>query len=261
VGVDRLALPASLYDMFLGGVPLADLLTPTSIEQLTLAPSAPLLAGAEIELTAVPDREYILDAQLRAVRDDFDHILVDCPPSLGVLTVNGLTAADFVVVPVQCEYLALEGLAQLMQTIALVRERLNPRLRVFGLVMTMFDPRARLSAQVIREVAAHFPDEVFETYIPRNVRVAEAPSFGEPLVKFDIHSRGAEAYERLANEFLMREARMTAPFVMPYATAQPSEPELLTDPERTTDPSPAPAAITNNQQSITNHPPLSRSIP
>ncbi|MCI0477372.1 MAG: ParA family protein, partial [Anaerolineales bacterium] len=165
-------------------------------------------ASAEVELTSVPDREFILRHAFENARDEFDHILIDCPPSLGILTVNALSAADFVVVPVQCEYLALEGLAQLMQTIALVRENLNPTLELFGLVMTMFDPRARLSTQVMQEVRTHFPDQVFETYIPRNVRVAEAPSYGEPLVKFDIHSRGAEAYEKLTNEFLAREARL-----------------------------------------------------
>lgn len=214
VGVDRFVLPASMYDVFMGGVTLREIFTPTIMERLTIAPSVSMLAGAEVELTAVPEREFILRHALserdgeRSVRDEFDHILIDCPPSLGILTVNALSAADFVIVPVQCEYLALEGLAQLMQTITLVRENLNPSLELFGLVMTMFDPRARLGGQVIQEVRTHFPEQVFETYIPRNVRVAEAPSFGEPLVKFDIHSRGAEAYEKLTNEFLAREARI-----------------------------------------------------
>ncbi len=232
VGVDRFVLPASVYDVFMGGVTLREILTPSVMENLTLIPSAPILASAELELANTTEREFILREALarerspqrslaveveraaegeryseRSLRDEFDHILIDCPPSLGVLTVNALSAADFVVVPVQCEYLALEGLAQLMQTITLVRENLNPHLELFGLVMTMFDPRARLATQVIQEVRAHFPNELFETLIPRNVRVAEAPSFGEPLVKFDIHSRGAEAYEKLTNEFLMREAR------------------------------------------------------
>src|SRR5581483_7441603 len=173
--------------------------------------SAPTLAGSEVELTDAPEREFILRRALTdppAVRDQFDHILIDCPPSLGILTVNALTAADFVVVPVQCEYLALEGLALLTQTIDLVRENLNPDLQLFGLVMTMHDSRARLASQVIEQVRSHFPNEVFDTYIPRNVRVAEAPSFGEPLVKYDIHSRGAQAYESLTNEFLMREAKI-----------------------------------------------------
>lgn len=219
VGVDRFALPASVYDVFVGESSLRAILTPSVMDHLTLAPSTPGLASAELELAGTPNREFILrdalhrfsDAAqppLPSLRDEYDHILIDCPPSLGVLTVNALTAADFVIVPVQCEYLALEGLAQLMQTITLVRENLNPKLELFGLVMTMFDPRARLTGQVIQEVRTHFPNEVFETLIPRNVRVAEAPSFGEPLVKFDIHSRGAEAYEKLTNEFLMREAKL-----------------------------------------------------
>lgn len=212
VGVNRFALPASVYDVFSGGATLREILTPSVMEQLTIVPSTPTLAGAEIELANVDGREFILRDALnnaeRSLPDEFDYALIDCPPSLGVLTVNALSAADYVIVPVQCEYLALEGLAQLMQTIALVRENLNPKLELFGIVMTMFDPRARLASQVIQEVRAHFPNELFETLIPRNVRVAEAPSFGEPLVKFDIHSRGAEAYEKLTNEFLMREARL-----------------------------------------------------
>lgn len=212
VGVNRFALPASVYDVFSGGATLREILTPSVMSQLTIVPSTPTLAGAEIELANVDGREFILRNALnnaeRSLADEFDYALIDCPPSLGVLTVNALSAADYVIVPVQCEYLALEGLAQLMQTIALVRENLNPRLELFGIVMTMFDPRARLASQVIQEVRAHFPNELFETLIPRNVRVAEAPSFGEPLVKFDIHSRGAEAYEKLTNEFLMREARL-----------------------------------------------------
>ncbi|TAH50830.1 MAG: ParA family protein [Chloroflexota bacterium] len=212
IGVNRFALPASVYDVFSGGATLREILTPSVMEQLTIVPSTPTLAGAEIELANVDGREFILRDALnnaeRSLPDEFDYALIDCPPSLGVLTVNALSAADYVIVPVQCEYLALEGLAQLMQTIALVRENLNPKLELFGIVMTMFDPRARLASQVIQEVRAHFPNELFETLIPRNVRVAEAPSFGEPLVKFDIHSRGAEAYEKLTNEFLMREARL-----------------------------------------------------
>lgn len=208
VGVDRFSLATSVYDVFMGGVNVREILTPGGMEGLTVAPSAPSLASAEVELANTPDREFILREALKDLRAGFDHILIDSPPSLGILTVNALCAAEFVVVPVQCEYLALEGLAQLMQTITLVRENLNPNLQLFGLVMTMFDPRARLASQVIHEVRAHFPNELFETLIPRNVRVAEAPSFGEPLVKFDIHSRGAEAYEKLTNEFLMREAQI-----------------------------------------------------
>ncbi|GIL16184.1 MAG: sporulation initiation inhibitor Soj [Chloroflexota bacterium] len=229
VGVDRFTLAASMYDVFMGGVTLREILAPTVLAQLMLAPSVSMLAGAEVELTSVPEREFILRNALAPLRGEFDHILIDCPPSLGILTVNALSSADFVIVPVQCEYLALEGLAQLMQTISLVRENLNPRLELFGLVMTMFDPRARLGAQVIQEVRAHFPNEIFETYIPRNVRVAEAPSFGEPLVKFDIHSRGAEAYEKLTNEFLMREAKRVLGSKYPEAMDELAVHPLLPD--------------------------------
>ncbi len=209
LGIDRTQLAASVYDVLCGRVAFGDIFTPTSVERLTVAPSRPELAGVEVELADAPEREYILRKAVGAL-DEFDHILIDCPPSLGVLTVNALTAADYVLVPVQCEYLALEGLAQLMQTIVLVRERLNPNLELFGLVMTMFDPRARLASQVAQEVRAHFPNQVFETFIPRNVRVAEAPSYGEPLVQFDIYSRGAEAYEQLTHEFLRRETQLAA---------------------------------------------------
>lgn len=208
VGIDRFALPASVYDVFMGSATLREVIAPSVMDNLMVAPSTPVLASAELELANTPEREYILRNALPSLRDQYDYILIDCPPSLGVLTVNALTAADYVIVPVQCEYLALEGLAQLMQTISLVRENLNPPLELFGLVMTMFDLRARLAGQVIQEVREHFPNEIFETVIPRNVRVAEAPSFGQPLLQYDPHSRGAEAYEKLTAEFLAREARL-----------------------------------------------------
>jgi chromosome partitioning protein len=204
LGVERFALPNTIYDSLIEGLPLTEIIIPTALPNLSLAPSAPALAGAEVELAASDSREYRLTQVLSANTDDPEMIFVDCPPSLGLLTVNALTAADSVVVPVQCEYLALEGLAQLMQTIALVRERLNARLRLFGLVMTMFDGRANLSQQVVDQVAANFPGEIFRTVIPRSVRVAEAPSHGEPMLRYDPHSRGAQAYAALTEEFLAR---------------------------------------------------------
>jgi chromosome partitioning protein len=210
LGVERFALPNTIYDSLIEGLPLAEIIIQTPVANLSLAPSASALAGAEVELASADDREYRLSQTISNNADDFDVILVDCPPSLGLLTVNGLTAADFVVIPVQCEYLALEGLAQLMQTIALVRERLNARLRLFGLVMTMFDGRANLSRQVVDQVVANFPDEIFRTVIPRSVRIAEAPSYGEPLLKYDPHSRGALAYAQLTDEFLAREQQLAA---------------------------------------------------
>jgi chromosome partitioning protein len=204
LGVERFALPNTIYDSLIEGLPLTEIIIPTALPNLSLAPSAPALAGAEVELAASDSREYRLTQVLSANTDDPEMIFVDCPPSLGLLTVNALTAADSVVVPVQCEYLALEGLAQLMQTIALVRERLNARLRLFGLVMTMFDGRANLSQQVVDQVAANFPGEIFRTVIPRSVRLAEAPSHGEPMLRYDPHSRGAQAYAALTEEFLAR---------------------------------------------------------
>ncbi|MGB8646480.1 MAG: AAA family ATPase [Anaerolineae bacterium] len=204
LGIDRFSLNGSIYDVLLESMSLADILVSTRVKNLVLVPSTSALAGAEIELADTASREFLLSKLLRPLTNEFDVIFIDCPPSLGLLTVNALVAADRVLIPVQCEYLALEGLAQLLQTIALVRERLNARLTLFGLVMTMFDGRANLSQQVVEQVQTNFPDEVFRTIIPRNVRIAEAPSFGEPLVKFDRHSRGGQAYEQLAEEFLQR---------------------------------------------------------
>ncbi len=204
LGIDRFSLNGSVYDALLESMPLADILISTRVQNLVLAPSTPALAGAEIELAETEGREFLLSKILGPVTNEFDVIFIDCPPSLGLLTINALVAADRVLVPVQCEYLALEGLAQLLQTIALVRERLNERLTLFGLVMTMFDGRANLSQQVVEQVRTNFPDEMFHTVIPRSVRIAEAPSYGEPLVKFDRHSRGGQAYEQLAEEFMQR---------------------------------------------------------
>lgn len=205
LGIERFALPNTVYDCLIEGLPLSDIIIPTTIPNLSLAPSASALAGAEVELASADNREYRLAQTISAYGHDSEMVFVDCPPSLGLLTVNALTAADYVVIPVQCEYLALEGLAQLMQTIALVRERLNERLRLFGLVMTMFDGRANLSQQVVEQVAANFPDEIFSTVIPRSIRIAEAPSYGKPLLAYDPHSRGAQAYAQLTEEFLKRE--------------------------------------------------------
>jgi chromosome partitioning protein len=211
LGVERFTLPNTVYDSLIEGLPLSEIIIPTLIPNLSLAPSASALAGAEVELASTDNREYRLAQTISANANDSEMVFIDCPPSLGLLTVNALTAADYIIIPVQCEYLALEGLAQLMQTIALVRERLNARLRLFGLVMTMFDGRANLSQQVVEQVAANFPDEIFHTVIPRSVRIAEAPSYGQPLLKYDPHSRGAQAYAQLTNEFLAREQQLDKP--------------------------------------------------
>jgi chromosome partitioning protein len=210
LGINRFGLSGSIYDVLIGQAQLSDIVVPGQIENLSIAPSTPALAGAEVELAAADDREYRVAACLKTPALQYDEVLIDCPPSLGLLTVNALAAADFLVTPVQCEYLALEGLAQLLQTVALVHERLNSRLRLFGLVLTMFDARANLSLQVVSQVQEHFPDEVFATLIPRTVRIAEAPSYGEPMLKYDPHSRGTMAFERLTDEFLEREQRLAS---------------------------------------------------
>jgi len=195
----------SIYDVLVGGAALSDVILPTKRPRLALAPAAPALAGAEVELVDLDGRERRLAQALPAVAPWYDFILIDSPPSLGLLTVNGLTAAqDGVIIPVQCEYLALEGLTRLLQTIQLVRERLNPALRVAGVVLTMYDARTNLSQQVVDEVRQHFPGQVFATVIPRNVRLSEAPSYGEPILTYAPTSAGAVAYAALAQEIAAR---------------------------------------------------------
>ncbi len=205
LGVDKHAPLYSIYHALVEGIPLEQVVMLTKRLRLSLVPSSPTLAGAEVELVTQDSREYLLKNILAPIADRFDYILVDSPPSLGLLTVNALTAADAVIIPIQCEYLALEGLSQLLETIRLVQERLNPALRVAGMAMMMFDSRTHLSTQVVGEVAKHFPDLIFKTMIPRSVRIAEAPSFGEPLIAFDPRSRAAQAYEALTNELMERE--------------------------------------------------------
>ncbi|MFQ5611269.1 MAG: ParA family protein [Anaerolineae bacterium] len=194
----------SLYQVLVGGLPLSEVLIPTSRPYLSLVPAAPALAAVEVELVQVIAREQALRKALAPVVDQYDFVLIDTPPSLGLLTVNALTAADGVIIPVQCEYLALEGLSQLMHTINLVRENLNPSLVVEGVVMTMFDGRTNLAADVVREVKNFFPDEFLKTIIPRNVRLSEAPSYGEDILAYAPGSTGAQAYQALTEELLVR---------------------------------------------------------
>ena len=177
-----------------------DCVEPTSLKNLFVAPATIDLAGAEIELVPAFSRELKLRRALDEVRDDYDFVLIDCPPSLGLLTVNGLAAADDVIVPIQCEYYALEGLGQLLRNVELVRANLNPTLDVRGIVLTMYDARTKLADQVEAEVRAHFGAKVYETVVPRTVRLSEAPSFGQPIIVFDPTSRGAKAYRELAKE-------------------------------------------------------------
>jgi chromosome partitioning protein len=207
LGVDKTVPTFSIYHALVDEVPLDQVVMLTKRLHLDLVPSSDALAGAEVELVAVAKREHLLANLLAPVAARFDYIFIDSPPSLGLLTVNALVAADAVIIPIQCEYLALEGLSQLHNTIQLVQKSLNPRLRIGGMAMTMYDSRTHLALQVVEEVAKHFPDLIFHTIIPRSVRIAEAPSFGEPLVSFDPKSRGAQAYEALTQELLERESK------------------------------------------------------
>ncbi|MBN1217983.1 MAG: ParA family protein [Anaerolineae bacterium] len=195
----------SLYDVIINKVPLSEIIRPTTRERLFLAPASPELAAAEVELVQLFARESVLQKALQPVRNNYNFILIDTPPSLGLLTVNALTASDDgVIIPVQCEYLALEGLTQLIHTIDLVQESLNPNLHVAGLVMTMYDSRTNLAADVVQEVREHFPDQIFKTIIPRNVRLSEAPSYGEDILAYAPDSIGCKAYRVLTEELLSR---------------------------------------------------------
>lgn len=202
VGVERADGAPTAYDVLLGERPLDAALVQSRYDNLSVLPAARDLIGAEIELVPMMAREHRLSEALRSVRERFPFILIDCPPSLGLLTVNGLTAADSLLIPVQCEYYALEGLSALMETVDLIRQRLNPRLAIEGLLLTMFDTRNSLSHQVADEVRQHFPADVFATVVPRNVRLSEAPSHGVPAVVYDPTSKGAEAYQALAREVI-----------------------------------------------------------
>jgi len=212
-----------VYDALIGRESIKDIALPTKLDHLKLLPAGPDLVGAEIERVTAEDRARHLEAALADARDDYDLILIDCPPSLGILTLNALTAADSVLIPLQCEYYALEGLARLMETRDLVRNELNPKLDLEGIALTMVDMRNNLSRQVEAEVRQHFGDKVYRTRIPRNVRLSEAPSHGEPILLYDIHSRGAVAYLKLADEILARiNGTTAAKTVRPATTSGPT---------------------------------------
>jgi chromosome partitioning protein len=202
IGARNLSDRPTSYDIIMGERAIRDVIVPTQIERLHLMPAHRDLVGAEVELVSALAREFRLGEALAAVRDDYDFILVDCPPSLGLLTVNGLTAADGVLIPLQCEYYALEGLSALMDTINRIRERLNRSLVVEGILLTMFDTRNSLSHQVSEDVRRHFPERVYHTVIPRNVRISESPSHGLPVTMYDPMSKGAQAYLDLAREVI-----------------------------------------------------------
>jgi chromosome partitioning protein len=194
----------SMYDVLIENMPIQQIIRPTEIPTLHLAPSSVDLVGAEVELRDAIGREYYLKRVLEPIAGDYDYILIDSPPSLGLLTVNGLTAANSVLVPLQAEYFALEGVSQLLATIDRVKSAVNPSLDVEGIVLTMYDERINLARQVAEEVRNHFGEKVYKTVIPRNVRLSEAPSFGKPIILYDIRSRGSEAYVSLAREFIQR---------------------------------------------------------
>ena len=200
LGINPRNLQASIYDAVMNDVPLEDCVEPTALRNLFVAPATIDLAGAEIELVPAFSRELRLRRSLDRLGDDFEFTLVDCPPSLGLLTVNGLAAAQEVLVPIQCEYYALEGLGQLLRNVQLVQTNLNPRLELTAIVLTMYDARTKLADQVAREVRAHFGPKVCRNIVPRTVRLSEAPSFGQPVIVFDPSSRGAIAYRELAKE-------------------------------------------------------------
>ena len=207
LGVAVFETEKSIYDVVVGGMPLLDVVVPTSVERLSVAPANIDLAGAELELVPMLSREMRLAEGLRAARGDFDVVLVDCPPSLGLLTVNALAAAAEVLIPVQCEYYALEGLGQLMHNIELVRKGLNRTLHIGGVLLTMYDGRTRLSSDVATQIRSYFGDAAYRTVIPRSVRLAEAPSYGEPIQLYDPMSPGAVAYRYVAKEFRRRHRR------------------------------------------------------
>ena len=204
LGIDRKSVSKSVYDLLLEDVPALQAMVKTGVENLYLIPATIDLAGAEIELVPRISRESRLKKALEGARDQFDFVIMDCPPSLGLLTLNALTASDSIIIPIQCEYYALEGLTQLMDTFRLVREALNPSLEVEGVVLTMFDGRTNLSIQVVDEVKKHFRGKVYGSIITRNVRLSEAPSHGLPITQYDPKSRGAEAYQELAREVIER---------------------------------------------------------
>ncbi|MCC5467448.1 AAA family ATPase [Pelosinus sp. Bkl1] len=201
-GFDKTKIKQSVYDVLVNDVPIEGVILQTKIENLMLLPATIQLAGAEIELVSIMSRETKLKRVLDKVKYSYDYVIIDCPPSLGLLTINSLTAANSVLVPIQCEFYALEGLSQLMNTITLVQKNLNPALSLEGVVLTMFDARTNLSIQVVDEVKNHFRHKVYQTIIPRNVRLSEAPSHGQPITRYDPKSKGAEVYTDLAKEVI-----------------------------------------------------------
>ncbi len=202
IGIERSKIERNIYDCLINQVPIQEVLVTSQIENLDVLPSTLQLAGAEIELVNYISRENRLKQLIRPIKDRYDYIIIDTPPSLGLLTLNSLNAADSVIIPVQCEYYALEGIGQLLNTITLVKENLNPNLSIEGILLTMYDKRNNLSKEVVEEIDKHFHGSMFQTIIPRNVRLSEAPSYGQPIVIYEIKSKGSQAYQKLAQEVI-----------------------------------------------------------
>jgi chromosome partitioning protein len=200
LGFDPRGMARSIYHVIMDGIPISDTIVPTELKHLSLVPSNFDLRGAEVEMVSLMARELKLRSALQSIRNDYDYIIIDCPPSLGLLTINALTACDSVLIPIQCEYYALEGFAQLLEIVFLVRENLNIDLQIEGILLTMQDKRVKLSEQVVKEVRNFSQGKVYDTTIPRNVRLSEAPSFGKPIIIYDKKSAGAKAYMKLAKE-------------------------------------------------------------
>ena len=206
LGIERSSLEVSIYDLlFSEGAQARDYIVSTPLPGLDVLPSTADLAGAEVEMVNISNREALLKTALETCKNDYDYLFIDCPPTLGLLSINALTAADSVLIPIQCEYYALEGVSELLRTIDLVRAASNPALQVQGIVLSMYDGRTNLSIQVVEEVKKYFKDKVYTSIIPRNIRLAEAPSYGLPVILYDPRSRGADAYMQLADEFLEME--------------------------------------------------------
>ena len=205
LGVDKDSVEKSIYELIIGEVDIKEVINKEVLENLDIIPTSIDLSAAEIELIGVDDKEYILRHAIDQVKDQYDFVIIDCPPSLSMLTINAMTTADSVIVPIQCEYYALEGLSQLIHTVELVKDRLNSKLEIEGVVFTMYDARTNLSLQVVENVKDNLQQNIYKTIIPRNIRLAEAPSYGLPINKYDPKSTGAESYMRLADEVIERE--------------------------------------------------------
>ena len=204
-GIDKSKIEQSIYNVLVEGLPIKESIQKTTFENLHILPATIELAGAEVELVSAISRETKLKRAIDQIKENYDYVIIDCPPSLGLLTLNSLTAADSVLMPIQCEFYALEGVSQLMNTVKLVQQNLNSALVLEGVLLTMYDSRTKLSVQVAEEVKNHFQERVYQTVIPRNVRLSEAPSYGQPIIEYDPKSKGAEVYQSLAKEVIANE--------------------------------------------------------